>query len=382
MICSRCIMDTTVPGIYFDEKGECNFCALHDKLDRMFPLTAEGEKRFQNILEKIRRQGKKKKYDCIVGISGGRDSIYTLYLATRKLGLRPLAVHFNNGFGNPVAGENMARACKKLGVECRTITSDWREARDLKIAQFKASIPDLTLETDIGLAAALYGMAARENLNTVIIGQSFRTEGICPLSWNFLDGKYLKSIHRQFGEAPLRPWKPEDPGFNLGVSQMFYYAVWKRISVLPALYYVPYVRKDAEKIIERELGWVNPGAHYFDDLFQSLISYVLRVKFKIDRRLFNYSGLVRSGQMAREKALEKVKEIDSIENPEIIGLCLKRLGVTQARLEEWLALPPKTFRDYSTSYSLLYRLRGAVKILSRLRFLPPTTYDKYFNCGQ
>ncbi len=237
-VCGRCIMDTTVPGIEFDEKGECNFCKLHDKLTAMFPLTPEGEKAFQKIVSRVRRRGRKK-YDCVVGISGGRDSIYVLYYVTKVLKLRPLAVHFNNGFGNPIAGENMVKACNKLGLELRTITSDWREAKDLKIAQFKASIPDLTLETDLGLAAALYGTAVKEGLKTIIIGQSFRTEGTCPLSWNYLDGKYLRSINKQFGERPIRPWKPADPGFNLDIFQMFYYAVWKRISVVPSLYYRP-----------------------------------------------------------------------------------------------------------------------------------------------
>lgn len=380
-ICLRCIMDTTVPGIRFDENGECNFCALHDKMDRMFPLTAEGQIRFQLIIEGIRKKARGKKYDCVTGLSGGRDSVYTLYFLTQKLGLRPLAVHFNNGFGNPVAGENMVKACKKLGVELRTVTSDWREARDLKIAQFKASIPDLTLETDIGIAAALYGTADREGLQTVIIGQSFRTEGICPLSWNYLDGKYLKSVHGLFGQTRLRPWKPEDPGFTLGLSQMLYYAVWKRISVVPVLYYVPYVRKEAESVIQKEFGWVNPGAHYFDDLFQSLISYVLRVKFKIDRRLFNYSALIRSAQMGRGEALEKVQKVYAIEDPEIIELCIKRLGFTRKKLEEWLSLPCKTFRDYDSNYALISRFRWIIQGLSRLRLLPPTTYDKYFNCG-
>ncbi len=380
-VCRRCIMDTTVPGITFDEKGECNFCKLHDKLDRMFPLNAEGEARFQKIIEGVRRKGRGKKFDCVIGISGGRDSIYTLHHCVKVLGLRPLAVHFNDGFGNPVAGENMLRAVKALRVDLRTITSDWRESKDLRLIFLKASTPDMAQGTDLGIATALYGVATTENIKTVIIGQSFRTEGIAPLSWSYLDGKYLKSVHKQFGQVPLRPWKPTDPGFNLDVFQLFYYSVWQRISVIPLLYYIPYVRKEVEPIIQQNYGWVYPGAHYFDDLYQSILSYVFRVKFNIDRRLFNYSALIRSGQMDRSYAVGKLNEIYGLENQEIINLSLKRLGVSRAQFDEWVALPPKTFRDYPNHYEIIRKFGWLIKILSEIRLLPPTAYDKYFNCG-
>jgi hypothetical protein len=227
--CVRCIMDTTVPGINFDQKGECNFCKLHDKMADEFPLGEEGEKIVAPMIQKIKAAGKGKKYDCVLGISGGRDSSYTLYYAKKILGLNPIAVHFNDGFGNPVAGENMVKACKILGVELRTITSDWRESKDLKLAFLKASTPDMEEGTDIGIATALYGVAAKENVKYVLIGQSFRTEGIAPLSWNYLDGKYLKAVHKQYGTYPLRKWTPNDPGFNLDIKEMFYYSMIKGI---------------------------------------------------------------------------------------------------------------------------------------------------------
>jgi hypothetical protein len=161
-ICSRCIVDATVPGAVFDDEGICNFCKLHQKLEKIFPLNETGARKLEQILSRIKREGRNKKYDCVVGISGGRDSTYTLYLAKRVWGLRPLAVHFNNGFGNPVAGQNMFKAIQRLGVDLRTVTSDWREAKDLKLAFLKASTPDIDASTDIGIAAALYGRAARE----------------------------------------------------------------------------------------------------------------------------------------------------------------------------------------------------------------------------
>jgi len=167
--CTRCVQDTTVPGITFDTHGICNFCHFHDLLSQIFPNDERGEKILEKIFREIKTKSKKKKYDCVIGISGGRDSTFLLYLAVIKWGLRPLAVHFNDGFDNPVAGENMLNACKKLNVELRTITSDWREAKELKIDFLNASVPDINLGTDIGIASSLYGVAAKEKINYIFL---------------------------------------------------------------------------------------------------------------------------------------------------------------------------------------------------------------------
>jgi tRNA(Ile)-lysidine synthase TilS/MesJ len=184
--CIRCIIDTTVPGVKFDEKGECSYCKIHDKLDKQYPANEKGKKRLDNIIKKIKARGRNNRYDCVTGVSGGRDSTYILYLA-KQLGLNPLAVHFNDGFGNPVAGENMKKATQRLNVELRTVTSDWPQSKDLKLAFLKASTPDVEIGTDIGIATALYSVCVKENIKFILTGHSFRTEGISPLEWCYLD---------------------------------------------------------------------------------------------------------------------------------------------------------------------------------------------------
>jgi hypothetical protein len=236
--------------------------------------------------------------------------------------------------------------------------------------------------TDIGIATSLYGVAAKEGIKYVIIGQSFRTEGIAPLSWNYLDGKYLKAVQTKFGTVPLRKWHPHDPGFNLGIREMFYYSIQKGIRTVPLLYYHDYVRKDVDHLLETELQWTNPGAHYFDDLYQSVMSHLNRVKFGIERRLFNYSALVRSGQMDRQEALERIKTTYSIEDPKIISLCIKRLGLTQEEFDQIVSAPPKTFRDYPSNYQLIRLMRIPIYIACKMSLLPGSAYDKYFNCGK
>jgi N-acetyl sugar amidotransferase len=380
-ICQRCVMDTSAERIHFDEKGECSFCRLHDVLECQYPTGPEGERRLEALIGRIRRRGRGRRYDCILGVSGGRDSTYMLYLAVKRWGLRPLAVHFNDGFDNPVAGENIKRAVDQLGVDLRTITSDWRESKDIRIAFLRSSTPNLETGTDLGIFAALYGAAAREGLRYVLTAHSFRTEGIAPLSWTYVDGRYLASVHRRFGTVPRRQWRPADPGFNLGLRHLFYYIVMRGIRALTPMYYVDYVRKAAERLIVEELGWKNPGAHYFDDLYQSLLWHVHRVKFGIDKRRFNYSALVRSGQLGREEALERLRQVYALEDPKIVGLCVKRLGLTPAALQELIAAPPRSFRDYPNDLRILGVMKPLVRLACRMQLVPLATYDKFFRCG-
>src|SRR5262249_11922041 len=162
--CERCCIDTTVPGATFDGTGICSFCHLHDRLEQDFPIGPRGKQILETLATRIRRAGQGKRYDCIAGISGGRDSSYTLHVIVRELGLRPLAVHFNDGFGNPIAGENMRKITARLGVDLRTISSDWRESKDLRIAALKASKPDPQLATHIRIASSPYWAAGPGDL--------------------------------------------------------------------------------------------------------------------------------------------------------------------------------------------------------------------------
>ena len=186
---------------------------------------------------------------------------------------------------------------------------------------------------------------------------------------------------RRSGTVPLRRWQPADPGFNLGIKEMLYYAFVRRIKTVTLLYHLDYVRTEVDELLVRELDWKSPGAHYSDDLYQSLIYYLNRIKFNIDRRLFNYSALVRSGQMSREVALHRISGVNSIEEESVIALCIKRLGLTRAEFDAIVAAPPKTFHDYPNNYSILQLLRGPIKLMSRLNLIPESAYDKYFNCG-
>ena len=366
-------MNNSTSFFVLDKNGICNYCYAHDELEKEFPINGNHKK----IVQKIINHGKNKKYDCILGLSGGRDSSYLVYLA-KSLGLRPLLVHFNDGFSNPIAGQNIRNIIRKTNFELRTITSDWRESKDIKIALMKASVPDMQLGTDLGIASTLYSVAAKEDIKYILSGVSFRTEGLVPLDWNYLDGKYLKSIMNEFGTIKLRDWKAHDPGFNFDIKEFLYYSVIKRIEFVPLIYHMDYKRPEVEKIIKKEFDWVYPGAHYLDDLFQSLMTYILRVKFNIEFRRFNYSALIRSGQLKKEDALKKMEGVYASEDPKIIELCIKRLGLSREEIDQIIKNKPKNFRDFKTNYNLVKLFKYPIKLLCKMKILPPSLYLKFF----
>lgn len=377
--CSRCICDTTIPGIDFDKNGECSLCKMHDKFARTFPNDERGEQILRKKFEKIKADSRNKKYDCVIGISGGRDSIFLLYLAVVKWKLRPLAVHFNDGFDNPIAGENMLKAVKKLGVELRTVTSDFRECKDLKITDLKASTPLLNNGTDVGIGAALYSVAYKEGIKHILFGQSFRTEGIRPLAWAYFDGDHLRAIQKKLGSVKLRKWQPDNAGYNLGIKEMLFYVALNGIRVHSPLYYYPYHREEASELLKQELAWVYPGAHYFDDLYWSLITYIHRTKFNINFRLIEYSALIRSGQLTRAAAITRSQQPYQIEDPKVISLCIKRLGITEEEFHSYVQNPPKNWWDYPNSYKWMQLFRIPVWILTKMGVFTQVIYDKYFS---
>lgn len=378
--CSICLCDSTFPNIKFDNEGKCSYCNLHDKMEEIFPNKEKGKIKINKLVKEIKQRNKREKYDCIIGISGGGDSIFTLWLCVKVYNLRALAVHYNGGFGNPIAGENMKKATKLLNIDFEIITSDWRETKDLTISLLKASVPDIALVHDLGFAATLFASSNKNKVKDIIIGQSWRTEGIAPLKWNYYDGLYLKDIHKKFGSMKLRKWTPNDCGYSLGLFQVIYYVIFKRIRSCSLLYYYDYDRSEARKIIREELGWEDTGAHYYDDLYQVLYTIYLKKKFNIDRRKFNYSALIRSNQLDRKKAIERINNPNyPLFNEDGLRLCLERLGISYDFFEECIKKDNKYYSDYKNVHSFIKLFKPLIYLMTKLNLILQTTYIKYFN---
>lgn len=345
VLCARCIMDTTDPEIRFDEQGHCNHCrAYFERARREVIPDTRRESALTAVVDEIRRAGRGRDYDCIVGVSGGVDSTYTVYQVA-KLGLRPLAVHLDNGWNSEQAVRNIERALATLRVDLFTHVLDWEEFRDLQVAFLRASTPDGEVPTDHAIMALLYRMASRYGVRYIVDGRNLTTEGILPPSWSqgHGDWKYIRSVHRRFGTRRLRNYP------HFGITELGVYSVLKRLKTVSILNYVPYVKADAMATIGRELGWEYYGGKHYESVYTRFYQgYVLPEKFGIDKRRAHLSTLICSGQVTRDKALEELKApvypaglLDQDRR-----FVLKKLELSEAEFSAIMRLPPRTFWDY------------------------------------
>lgn len=368
--CSRCLYDETVPNIHFDENGVCNYCHIHDQLDREYPTGEEGEKRLHAIADQIRKEGRGKQYDLIVGVSGGCDSTYMLYLA-KQLGLRPLAVHFDNTWDSNIAVENIQTALKTLDIDLFTYVVDNKEYDDIQRSFLKAGVLDIEAPTDLGLASVLNLAAEKYRVKYIFEGHSFRTEGVAPLGWVYMDGKYIESIQKQFGSLPLKTYP------NMLMPNFIKWTAILGIKKIRPLYYMDYVKKDAMAIITQELGWEWYGGHHLENRFTAFWhTYFATRRFGIDGRLLGYSALVRSGQMMREQGLELVAQPQQYD-PELIEMVKKRLGLSDEEFERLMTQPKKTYRDYKTYKKTFQRMRPFWWLMYKLNRVPKSFYMKF-----
>jgi N-acetyl sugar amidotransferase len=369
--CTRCLYDETVAGISFDEQGVCNYCKVHDSLEAEYPTGAEGDRRLQVIADEIRRKGRGKEYDVVVGVSGGCDSSYMLYLTKKVLGLRPLAVHFDNTWDSTIAVENIHNILNALDVELYTYVVDNKEYDDIYRSFLKAGLPDIEAPTDIGLAATLYMAAQKYGVNYIFEGHSFRTEGISPLGWLYMDGKYIESVQKQYGTHKLKTFP------NLWMSSFINWTAVRGIKKIRPLYYMNYQKKEAMQIISSELGWEWYGGHHLENRFTAFYhSYFLPKRFGIDGRLLGYAALVRSGQMTREEGLQCVMEPQRFD-AELIELVKNRLGFPDEEFERLMNLPKRTYQEFKTYKPAFERLRWFFWLMYKLDRVPKSFYMKY-----
>lgn len=358
--CTYCVMDTTDPEIVFDENGQCNHCRAY--LKRVNGLIYQGEssdRELETIAETIKAAGKNRPYDCIVGVSGGVDSSYTCYL-TKKLGLRPLAVHMDNGWNSEEAVKNIKTICNSLDVDYVSYVLNWEEFKDIQLAFLKASIVEMEIPTDVAIPYALHQVAAEHNVKYIISGGNLAGEAILPRTWFYYpkDSKLLKSIHRQFGTRKIRSY----PTFDY-LSEIYYKFI-KGIRIVYPLNYTPYSKPDAMKTLKEELGWIEYGGVHHESMFTRIVlSYLQPLKFQVDYRKCTLSAQICNGIISREDAIEKLKEpsydADSIQEEK--AYVAKKFGLTLPEFEEILALPPKSYRDYPNNEKLLDFLYGAYR---------------------
>ena len=342
-MCTRCVMDTTDPDIVFDENGVCNHCHTYDRMVREYVVDGEeGLRHLEQTAQKIRKDGQGKKYDCVIGVSGGVDSTYVAY-HVKKLGLRPLAVHLDNGWDSELAVKNIEETLKRLGIDLYTEVLDWEEFKDIQISFLKASTPDSEIPTDHAINALLGNLAQKIGVKYVIIGSNVRTEMHLPRAWSqgHLDWKYIREIQKRFGTQPFRTFP--HIGFFTYYLRML---TQKRVEILNCL---GYNKKESLRVLQEELGWRYYGGKHYESIYTRFYQgYILPEKFGFDKRRSHLSSLVCSGEVTREQALEelKVPTYAPSMQEEDREYVVKKLGLTDAEFAAIMSAPRKSYWDY------------------------------------
>lgn len=351
-ICSNCVMDNVSdPEISFIN-NICNHCILFRK--KIKDIENNKHMNLEKIIDAIKVNGKGKEYDCIIGISGGVDSSFVAYVL-KKHGLNPLAVHLDNGWNSELAVANIQKILNLLKIDLHTHVLKWEEFKELQKSFFHSSVANIEVPTDHAINAILFEMAAKLGIKYIVSGGNIATEGIMSKSWGACDNrdwKNISAIHKIFSKNRLIYY----PHFNL--LKMAYYIFIKRIRFITILDYIPYVKTDAIKILETELGWQNYGGKHFESVFTRFFqAYILPRKFKFDKRRPHFSTLINSGEMTREQACRELEnapyasEALLTQDKEFV---LKKLGFSEEEFEKIMESPIKQYQEYPSNAWFFY----------------------------
>jgi N-acetyl sugar amidotransferase len=350
-ICSRCIMDTTDADIRFNDAGVCNHCLHYDKraAKELFD-NDEGRRRLELIVSDIKKQGRKKEYDCVIGLSGDWTVRWLPTWSTNSVCGRWPFIWTTAGTPS-LAVCNVEKIVKALKIDLYTHIIDWEEFKDLQLSFLKASVINSEIPTDHAITALMYETASRMGIKYIIGGGNIATECIMPTGWGYdpKDWKHIKAIHKKYGTQRLRSY----PHYTLG--RFGYYLFLKRIKYVSILNYMPYRKNESIAILEKEFGWRNYGDKHFESIFTRFFQgYILPTKFNIDKRRAHLSTLVCSGQITREEALKELLRNHYLDEQvkKDWDYVLKKLALTQEEFEKIMARPPKRSEDYPTSFLL------------------------------
>lgn len=325
VVCCRCLMDSSIPNIFFNENSVCSYCEDFDKRIDCYRFNeAESKSRLSLLAEKIKTEGKGKEFDSILGLSGGVDSSYVAYLA-HKMGLRPLAVHFDNGWNSEIAVSNISKIVNKCGFEFETYVIDWAEFQDLQRSFLKASVVDIEMVTDHAIFAALFRYAKKYRIKYILSGENYATEHGMPKAWVWRkqDIMNIRDIQRRFGTLTIQ---------SFPVMGSFKFAFIRKLGIgkfIELLNNISYRKIDAISVLDREFNWKYYADKHYESVFTKFYQgYILPKKFGIDKRIAHWSALIRNGEITKEEAMEHVNQpiYSSAELSSDREFVLKKLG--------------------------------------------------------
>jgi len=371
-ICTSCVMDTTDPNIVFDQDGVCQSCKTYYKtIEPSWNYGKNKEAELSLVLEKIKKAGKNKAYDCLLGLSGGLDSSYLLHMAIKEWGLRPLVFHVDAGWNTDIAKDNINKMINKLGIDLKIKTMNWQEMKALQIAFFKSGVAHLDIPQDNAFVGVLDDFAKKNNIKYVLNGGNIASEVIVnPLSWCYwgTDSKQNKDIVKQFSPIKIKDYKFTNI-FQRKIIMPYFYGV----KVVKPLNYIPYVKKEVEKFLNTEYGYIAYGQKHFEDIITKFIEgYWLPKRFGFDVRKPQLSSLILTKQISRTDALKILSRpaLSETEQKELFSQVAFMLDLNENELESFLNLPLKYYTDYKNSdwiFSLGKKILFALKLDKLIR---------------
>lgn len=371
--CSRCLFDANTPHISFDEDGVCNYCKVCDQLEADHPNDERGDLIIEQTVDEIKKAGRNKPFDVVIGVSGGCDSSWLVAKAV-DWGLRPLAAHYDNTWNSTIATQNIHTVLDKLGVELFTHVVDNEECNDICRAFLKAGVIDIETPTDIALATTLYMASAKYGIQYQFEGHSFRTEGVGPLGWFYMDGKYIESVVKQYGNYRQHRLKTFP---NLTFSRFMRYTLMNRMKKVRPLYWMDYNKAQAKDYLQKEFGWTWYGGHHLENRFTAFLhSYYAPRRFGLDTRVVGDSALIRSGQISREQGLAMLQEPFHYDD-EVTDIVKRRLEFSDEEFEALMQEPRRTWRDFKTYKPRFERLRPMFYLMAKAQLVPMSFYLKY-----
>ena len=373
-LCSRCVMDTTDSDIQFDEHGVCQRCREYE--ERILPDWNHGkghEVELQELIAKIKKSGEGKKYDCILGLSGGLDSTYMLHLAVKEWGLRPFVFHIDCGWNLPVAEENIRKVCNGLGVELHIEKMDWNELREMQLAWFRTGMEMLDAPQDHAFIALIDRFSRELGVKYIMNGYNICTEIVAdPVSWTSDggptgDGTYMKDVIKKYCNIPIKKYT-----FTSGFKHKFWIPYVLGVKTLKPLNLVEFTKKEMVETLVKNYGYVPYGQKHFEDLLTKFLEgYWMPKRFGHDIRRAQLSSLVVTGQMTREEALKILEQppITEEEGREMFKEVAKRLEISEDELQKFFEMPKCTekFKSQEKLYNFGIRLYEWLGIEKRIR---------------
>jgi N-acetyl sugar amidotransferase len=350
-------MDTSDPEIVFHDNGTCVHCTeALERMRKQIPEPSRREEALSRLVATIKESGKGRECDCIIGVSGGVDSTTVAY-HVKRLGLRALAVHFDNGWDSELAVDNIKRALDSLGIELLTHVVDWEEFRDVQLSFLRASVANCEIPTDHGITALLFRTAARHGVRHIISGSNLATEAIMPVSWGHYNQGllHLRAVHRRFGTVPIRTL----PTISL-VDYLFYVFV-RGIRQIPLLNYLEYDRERAKAVLASEIGWRDYGGKHFESVWTRFYQgHYLPEKFGFDKRRGHLSTMICSGQISREAALAELAKPPYPSEGllrEDMEFVVKKFHLSRAEWDAIMSAKPLKHTEFPSHYFLFHRMR-------------------------